>query len=224
MKTNIHKRITKQIINNLEQAGSWQKLWDTPQPLSLNEHKYRGINHLLLSSDEFSSPVWGTFNQVRKNGGQVNKGEKSTLVVFWKKTTYQKVDQDTGEISDENRFLLRYYNVFNSQQCTFDEIGEQKIRQLTGATESHFNERFLPAEDIIENMPDRPKVSLGLHETPCYVPATDEIRLPDLQYFNSSDAFYAACFHELIHSSGAKHRLNRFEADQFSNQTTYSKE
>ena len=224
MKRDIYQRITKQILHNLEKAGSWQKLWDTPVPVSLNKHKYRGINHLLLSTSDHSSPVWGTFNQVRKNSGTVNKGEKSTLVVFWKKTTYQKVDQDTGEIFDENRFLLRYYNVFNSQQCTFDAIGQEKINQLARVSESRFNERCLPAEQIVEGMPDRPKISLGLHETPCYVPATDEIRLPDLQYFNNSDAFYAAYYHELVHSTGAKHRLNRFEADQFSNETSYSKE
>ncbi len=87
MKRDIYQRITQQITNNLEKAGSWQKLWNTLQPVSLNEHKYRGINHLLLSSDEFKSPVWGTFNQVRKNGGQVNRGEKSRIVVFWKKSS-----------------------------------------------------------------------------------------------------------------------------------------
>jgi len=68
MKRDIYQRITKQIINNLENAGSWQKLWNTPQPLNLNEYKNWEINHLLLPSDEFKSPVWGTFNQVQKNG------------------------------------------------------------------------------------------------------------------------------------------------------------
>ncbi len=224
MRENLYTRITKQIIYNLEQAGSWQKLWQTPQPVSLNDHKYRGINHLLLSTSEFSSPVWGTFNQVRKNGGAVNKGEKSRLVVFWKKTTCLKVDQDTGEMKDQAYYLLRYYLVFNSQQCTFDEMGKAKIEALSGASESRFNERFLPAEQIIEGMPDRPKISPGLHQTPCYIPTSDEVRIPDLKYFFNSDAYYSAFFHELIHSTGAKHRLNRFELDQFSNEKSYSRE
>ena len=224
MKRDIYQRITKQILHNLEKAGSWQKLWDTPVPVSLNKHKYRGINHLLLSTSDHSSPVWGTFNQVRKNSGTVNKGEKSTLVVFWKKTTYQKVDQDTGEIFDENRFLLRYYNVFNSQQCTFDAIGQEKINQLARVSESRFNERFLPAEQVVEDMPDRPKISTGLHDTPCYIPALDEVKIPDLRYFKNSEAYYAALFHELIHSTGAKKRLNLFEPDQFTNHSAYSRE
>jgi len=37
-------------------------------------------------------------------------------------------------------------------------------------------------------------------------------------------AYYAALYHELIHSTGAKHRLNRFDPDQFSSEASYSKE
>ncbi len=32
MKMNIYQRITEQIMDNLERAGSWKKLWDVPQP------------------------------------------------------------------------------------------------------------------------------------------------------------------------------------------------
>ena len=135
-----------------------------------------------------------------------------------------KVDQDTGEIFDENRFLLRYYNVFNSQQCTFDEIGEQKIQQLSGASRSRFNERYFPGEDIVERMPNRPTISPGLHETPCYIPSIDEVQLPEIKYFVSSDAYYAALFHELVHSTGHSSRLNRFESDHHSNEVKYSRE
>ena len=74
MKKDIYSRITRQIIDNLDKAGSWQKLWEVPQPVSINGHHYSGINHLLLSSSRFSSPVWGTFLQVRENGGTINKG------------------------------------------------------------------------------------------------------------------------------------------------------
>ncbi len=224
MKKHIYQRITDQIISNLERAGSWQRLWRSPQPVSLKKHNYRGINHLLLSFCEFSSPVWGTFNQIRENGGKINKGEKSRIVVFWKKLVDEKPDPLTGEIENQVRYFLRYYSVFNSEQCTFDDIGEKKINDLSGASKSHFNERFLPAEDIIEHMPERPKISLGLHHTPCYIPASDEVRIPDLKYFFNSDAYYSAFFHELVHSTGAKHRLNRFDPDQFSNEKSYSRE
>ena len=80
----IYAAITEKIIANLETAGSWMKLWQVPSPVSMNGHYYRGINRLVLSSDPYKSRVYGTFQQIRANGGQVRKGEKSTIVVFWK--------------------------------------------------------------------------------------------------------------------------------------------
>jgi len=80
----IYAAITEKIIANLETAGSWMKLLQIPSPVSMNGHYYRGINRLVLSSDPYKSRVYGTFQQIRSNGGQVRKGEKSTIVVFWK--------------------------------------------------------------------------------------------------------------------------------------------
>jgi len=224
MKINIYQRITQQIMDNLERAGSWKKLWDVPQPVSLNGHEYQGINYLLLSSENFSTPVWGTFNQIRKNGGAVNKGEKSRLVVFWKRLIDRTTDPMTGKSEEVVKYLLRYYLVFNTEQCTFDDLGRDRINMLSRVSENLQNERNTPAEEIINCMPDRPKIVHGAFETPCYVPSLDEVRMPDLRYFFNADAYYSAFFHEMVHSTGHKKRLNRFEADQFSNEETYSKE
>ena len=224
MKQNIYQRITQQILDNLEKAGSWQKLWDTPQPVSLNGHTYRGINYLLLSTSKYSSPVWATFNQVRKNGGKVNKGEKSTIVVFWKRYVKEVEDSKTGEFKQDVKYFLRYYPVFNTDQCEFDELGKEAVKKLTKASENTQNERFVPAEYIIENMPNPPKINMGAHETPCYAPLLDEIRMPDLKYFYNSNAYYAAFFHELIHSTGHEKRLNRCKIEQLASKKSYSKE
>ncbi len=122
----VYAAITEKIIANLETAGSWQKFWDLPSPVSLNGHIYRGINYLILSSDQYKSRVYGTFGQIRANGGQVRKGEKSTLIVFWKKTDLKNAS--TGET--DSKFILRYYHIFNSEQAHFDETGKQKIAEL----------------------------------------------------------------------------------------------
>ena len=223
MKKNIYQQITQQIIDNLENAGSWQKLWDTPQPVSLNGHKYRGINYLLLSTAKYSSPVWATFNQVRTNGGTVIKGERSTIVVFWKPFV-KETEDSTGETKQDVKFFLRYYSVFNTDQCEFDNLGKDRIKKLTTATENERNERFIPAEHIIENMPKPPKISLGAHATPCYAPLADEVRMPELKYFYNSNAYYEAFFHELVHSTGHKKRLNRSDDNELSGRENYSKE
>ncbi|MCX6250072.1 MAG: ArdC-like ssDNA-binding domain-containing protein [Bacteroidetes bacterium] len=138
----ISAAITEKIIANLETAGSWMKLWQVPSPVSINGHYYRGINRLVLSSDPFKSRVYGTFQQIRSNGGQVRKGEKSIIVVFWKNT----VDQDEATGEKKKMFLLRFYHVFNSEQAEFDEQGKQKIAQLQSLVDKKVNTEHLEAE------------------------------------------------------------------------------
>jgi antirestriction protein ArdC len=66
----------------------------------------RGVNVWLtsLAADErgYSSPYWLTFKQAEQLGGSVRKGEKGTLVVFW------KLDPET-EDGKKRVPLLRHY-------------------------------------------------------------------------------------------------------------------
>jgi antirestriction protein ArdC len=130
----------------------------------------------------------------------------------------------TGKTEDVVKYLLRYYLVFNTDQCRFDDIGSARIDELSRASGKPHNERITSAEQIIHAMPDPPEIRLGSFPTPCYVPSLDEVRMPEQKYFFSAEAFFAAFYHELVHSTGHKKRLNRFEANQFSNEETYSKE
>jgi len=47
-----------------------------------------------------------------------------------------------------------------------------------------------------------------------YSPLTDRIKMPHQHTFDSSELFYQVLFHELGHSSGAKHRLARKEVTE----------
>jgi len=58
-------------------------------PINIASHKpYRGINTVCLwaaaQSKDYESGEWGTYQQWQERGAQVRKGEKATLVVFWK--------------------------------------------------------------------------------------------------------------------------------------------
>src|SRR4029077_17800288 len=103
---------------------------ETGQPRNLLSGKdYRGINVWLLNSAGYTSPFWATFNQVKEKGGNVKKSEKSQIVIFWK--TYEDADRETGE--NQTRFVLRYFNVFNSAQCEGIEVPviEETVREHT---------------------------------------------------------------------------------------------
>ena len=204
----IYAAITEKIIANLETSGSWMKLWKVPSPVSMNGHYYRGINRLVLSSDPYKSRVYGTFQQIRANGGKVRKGEKSTVVVFWKNAVDK--DEDTGET--KKMFILKFFHVFNSEQADFDEQGINKIAELQDLVIKKINSEHLEAEAIIEGYQDRPDIHYSdKDDRAYYAPVADLISIPDKKYFASSSAFYKTLYHEFGHSAGHPKRLNRFD-------------
>ena len=64
----------------------------------------------------YGSPYWLTYKQATERGGHVRKGEHGTKVVFWKIGTRETEDAD-GETIERKSILLRYYTVFNVEQC-----------------------------------------------------------------------------------------------------------
>ena len=76
-----------------------------------------GFNVFSLATQGYGSPCWLTFNQAKQLGAHVRKGEKSTLVSFWKANEYAKQNNETGETENKTSVLLRYYHVFNVEQC-----------------------------------------------------------------------------------------------------------
>lgn len=223
MKKQLFKRITDQVSENLKNSKSWQKLWEIRPPVSLKGHIYQGINQLLLADFSYQSPVWGTFNQIRQNGGTIRKGEESFIVVFWKRLVNTDVDPKTGKPVENISFMLRYYNVFNTEQCDFDKLGQDTIRGLTNVSESAHNERITKADHIVQQYVNGPQIQHGQFN-PCYIPSKDTVKLPPIAQFHHSDAYYSALFHELVHSTGHESRLARIKEGHNSNEHDYSKE
>ena len=196
----IYAAITEKIIANLETAGSWKKLWQIPSPVSLNGHYYRGINRLILSSDPFKSRVYGTFQQIRANGGKVRKGEKATVVVFWK----MSVNKDEATQETKRMFLLRYFHVFNTDQADFDEQGLAKIDQLQSIVEVKHNESHVDAEEIIMGYQNKPDIHFSDKDDRAYYsPVADMISVPQMKYFANASEFFRTLYHELGHNAAS---------------------
>ena len=89
------QRITAAIIEKLEQGTKpWVKPWrgvPVSRPLRSCGTPYRGMNTFWLwmvaDGCGFASPYWMTYRQCQKLGGQVRKGEKSTIAIFYKSYT-----------------------------------------------------------------------------------------------------------------------------------------
>ena len=205
-KKTVNQLITERMIERIQSTGllPWKQPWATPNHIPRNlisQKNYRGINAFLLHSLGYLSPCWLTMKQANTVGGNVRKGEKATPVVFWK-----FVERD--ELQDGTRkpyALLRYYNVFNVEQC--DGIPENKLPDLP---EPRTVSTLDIAEQILEAMPQKPVIH-HRGSRAFYTPLTDEIQIPKQQQFNGDPQYYATLFHELTHATGHEKRLARKE-------------
>ena len=102
-------------------------------------------------------------------------------------------------------FSTRVYTVFNVEQC--EGLDPQKLVPLADhavTVDAHTRGEFLMASMRADGV--------GFKEGAdgaCYVPSADSIRLPSRARFVSQEAYYATALHEIGHSTGAAHRLNR---------------
>jgi antirestriction protein ArdC len=213
----VYEIVTQKILDKLDAGvAPWHKPWRGGaafQPKSFATRKgYRGINVWLLSMAAqdagYKSPYWITYKKAKQLEGQVRKGEKSTLVVFWKRTEKEEID-DTGEHYTRASFLLRYYNVFNIEQV--DGLDESKLPADAIEPDGDLLD-FEPiecCEHIVQDMPNKPDVQHSTEPRAYYKPSGDYVHLPNRDTFENEPEYYSVAFHELGHSTGHEKRLNR---------------
>ncbi len=220
----VYQIVTDKIVAMLE-AGvvPWRRPWTSaglPRNL-VTKKPYRGINHFLLSASKYVSPFWLTLKQANELGGSVRKGEQSTVIVFWKVEQKEGETDEPGNEETQRRFLLRYYRVFNLEQCDLPQARLDKLPKI----ETHEHDPIEAAELIIANMPQRPELETAGSKA-FYSSVTDRVTMPPRELFTSAEEFYGTLMHELCHSTGHPKRLARetiTEAAPFGS-ATYSKE
>ena len=191
------KSCQKKIVSQLESGVvPWRKPWTAKPPANLiSQKEYRGLNTFLLGSQGFASRYWLTFNQAKKLGGTVRKGEKSSLVVFWNIGEERTVvNRETGTERKSKPVLLRYYSVFN-------------LTQTEGIAEKLGLEKQVP---VVPSIADCEAIAGGMPNPPAreqsdrawYKPAADTVGMPARELFAGPEAYYATLFHELTHSTG----------------------
>ena len=209
----VYQIITERIIEKLESGTvPWHKPWcsvGAPQNL-MSKKLYRGINVWLLTMQGYTSPYWATLRQINELGGQVRKGEKSTPVVFWR-VYVDGVEVKPGEAEPETqeaegqgrrRFVLRYFSVFNTEQCELPVSISEKLplpRQL---------DPIEACEKILAAMPNPPEIQHAGDQA-FYSPLTDLITIPPRGLFESAEEYWATLWHEEGHAVGHPKRLNR---------------
>ena len=107
----LYQEITNRIIAQMEEGIiPWHKPWISGKAISRTTGKpYSLLNQMLLGRPG----EYLTFKQCQDAGGKIKKGEKASIVVFWK--WIETEDEETGEKKEVP--FLRYYNVFHIDQC-----------------------------------------------------------------------------------------------------------
>lgn len=212
----LYSKVTDSIIKQLE-AGviPWTKPWAIEKKAGIayvptnvaTGRPYSGINTLLLWAEAmergFHSHSWMTFKQANDIGAHVRKGEHGTTVVFTKWT--EKPDEETGET--KKRSLLKTYTVFHVEQLEKLPPAYQAHVEPPPETEAYDGALRLIRECGVDLQYSGTKAA--------YYPQRDQIVLPPYSWFEHPDEFYGVAFHEVIHSTGHKDRLNRNLSTRF---------
>lgn len=209
-KQDVYARVTSQIINAIEQGVSnWRMPWHTSgkfafSPVNVASKKpYRGVNTLCLwaaaQAKGYESGEWGTYQQWQERGAQVRKGEKATLVVFWKFANSTTETDDSEALKSGSRLLFtRGYSVFNSAQVDgYTPKAEPDMPML---------ERIDRADTFFQGI----GASLWHGGNRAYYALdSDHIQMPPFQAFDESVSYYSTLAHEHTHWTARAGRCDR---------------
>ena len=210
----VYSRITQKIIADLENGvRPWHKPWHAEhaagkitRPLRHNGKPYSGVNVIMLwamaEEKGYVAPIWMTYRQAKELGGQVKKGERSSLVVYANTFSKTEVNED-GEEVEHNIPYMKGYSVFNVEQieslpahyyamessATLDPLQRNEEADLflssTGAQVHHKGNRAY------------------------YTIDADFIQMPPFEFFKDPESYYATRLHETMHWTRHPSRLDR---------------
>jgi putative DNA primase/helicase len=230
MKRDYVASIAEQLIAQLE-AGTapWVKPWRPGarfMPFNpITGKDYRGMNAviLLMTAEAlgYGDARWMTYKQAASEGGQVRRGEKSTLIQYWKwREERPVIGADGAPLRDaDGKAIIEVVElvrprvfaaaVFNGAQI--DGLVEQEARPALPEWQRHEL-----AEAILTNSGAR--IQHLACDRAAYNRILDAIVLPERSQFPSADGYYATALHELGHWTGHATRLNRDLAHPFGSQ------
>lgn len=213
-KSDIYRTITDSIIEAIRAgAGTFTMPWHgggaaiTMPQNSLTHMEYHGVNVLMLWAracrEDFPTGYWASYRQWQRLGAQVEKGAKATPIVFYKEI---ETEHD-GDGEPSTRRFARASFVFNAAQ----------VRGWTAPEDEH-PKGDAEIADEVAGFIGRTNADIvwGGVSAHYHIPS-DRIHMPDRDRFrdtggsSAEHGLHSTLLHELVHWSGAKHRLARFE-------------
>ncbi|EJU9617961.1 TPA: zincin-like metallopeptidase domain-containing protein [Pseudomonas aeruginosa] len=225
-----HEAVAEKLIEQLK-AGTapWQKPWAAGEfgSMPMNPttgNRYKGINAIQLMMQGRSDPRWMTYNQAQDQGAQVRKGEKSTMIQYWKFTEERiKKDEAGKPVLDEKGEKVKITVALERPKCFHAYVfNAEQIDGLPAITRKEQTwDAIERAEHILAASGARIMHAPG--DRAFYRPSTDSITMPERGQFASADRYYATALHELGHWTGHPSRLDRDLSNPFGSEG-YAKE
>lgn len=219
--------ITNEIIKKLEEGQiPWVKPWKVnkwhcsgminiaPAYSYSNGKRYTFLNQMLLG---FEAGEFATFEQIKKAGGKVKKGEHANIVSGWIVETKQRKDEDGNVMLDENgdpimvkTFALRYYKVFNilTQVEGIEPKHDWKKEEAPNTADPDETAEAMIKKYIESSNAPTFRIEKGGSKA-YFSPSQDLVVVPHISQFESTAEYYSTAFHELTHSTGIESRCNR---------------
>jgi antirestriction protein ArdC len=153
---------------------------------------------------KYETGYWASYRQWQAIGGQVRRGEHGATTVFYREIETDDAPEASSEDQPHRRFVARASHVFNAEQVD----GWSPPVQVTVSEW----EACRQAEAFI--MATNAEIAHG-GEHAYYDIRHDRICLPHRERFigtptsSAAESFYSTALHELVHWSGAAHRLAR---------------
>lgn len=224
-KLDIHQAVTDQIIAAIEAGvATWQMPWHRSgeglnRPTNIDTgNAYRGVNVVALWASAqmrgFSTGIWGTYRQWGNRECQVRKGEKASLIVFYKELDIERETAESGESSTDTVLFARASWVFNADQVDGFKP-EQPALPASPVERIEAADRFIAATAV--DLRHGGNRAFYRHDS-------DFIQMPEAERFlgsatsSATEAYYATLLHELTHWTGHEKRCDRKFGERFGNE------
>lgn len=214
-KRDIYQMVTDRIIQKMEQGLiPWKKPWGGLQSGAYNrisKKPYSILNQMILQH----TGEYATYKQWNELGGKVKRGEKAEVIVFWKIIEINDMETEEEE-KKKNVPFLKYSSVFHISQVEGVEPLEKSSEKVISIEN---------VDDIVETYVRRENIDFQARASnqAYYNLISDSVVVPVKEQYQHINEYYSTVFHELIHSTGHKTRLNRDVKASFGSEK-YSKE
>ena len=198
-----YDKITAKICAAMEGGViPWKKMWSGSAVAARNyttNRPYSLLNQLILGR----GGRYATWKQWHELGARIKKGAKAEYIYFFTQQP-KETDQvdENGEKVVVSFPVLREYAVFHEDDVEGIELKADELPQ---------NARIQAADNVLNNYLNG--AGVDFYELPInrayYAPRVDAIKMPEINQFANSAAYYATAFHECGHSTGHESRLNR---------------